>query len=270
MTQLQADVFDPPNWPAAMGDGSNQPGLAIPTEPGHLLERLTGLRERPKPVGRPTFDEAYYRANYRNYDRQNPAGKLAFYRSLVDDVPRPAQTGRPRRILDIGCAFGGFLSTLDESWERSGFDASAFAIARAVEALPKARLDLGNLPDIPFEGPFDAVTAFDVLEHVRNLRAARRAIRDRLAPGGRFVFGVPVYDGLSGPIVHLLDRDPTHVHKRSRDFWLEWASEAFHVVDWVGVVRFLFPAVHYYLHRPTRSLRRHAPAIVVLAENVAA
>ena len=73
---------------------------------------------------------------------------------------------------------------------------------------------------------------------------------------------VPVYDGLSGPIVRLLDRDPTHVHKQSRHDWLAWAGRHFNVLEWEGVIRYLLPGGHY-LNVPSRALRAHTPAILV-------
>jgi hypothetical protein len=76
------------------------------------------------------------------------------------------------------------------------------------------------------------------------------------------VFVVPVYDGLSGPIIRRLDRDPTHVHKWPRDRWLDWAASHFEVVDWTGILRWLTP-LGYYLHVVTRLGKRHTPAILV-------
>ena len=57
-------------------------------------------------------------------------------------------------------------------------------------------------------------------------------VRSLLRPGGLFVFVVPTYDGPLGPIVHLLDRDPTHIHRTNRKFWLDWAARHFDVQEW--------------------------------------
>ena len=81
---------------------------------------------------------------------------------------------------------------------------------------------------------------------------------------GCFVFTVPVYDGLSGPMVRLLDRDATHLHKWPRRRWLDWAESHFSVIEWKGIFRYLLPG-GYYLHLVVQGLRRHAPAIIVVA-----
>lgn len=206
------------------------------------------------------FERDYFEKVYRNYARQNPPRKLRFYRSIVDRV---APKDRDPRILDIGCAFGAFLSHLPPSWSRFGMDVSQFATDRAQKLLPGATFAKADITRIPFPGPFDIITAFDVIEHVPSLEDAASSIRAKLSPSGHFLFVVPVYDGPTGPLVHLLDRDETHLHKRSREFWLTWAAERFEVVEWWGLTRYLLP-VGYYVHLVTRPLRRFTPAIAVL------
>jgi SAM-dependent methyltransferase len=207
------------------------------------------------------YERAYYEVVYRDYHRQNPPRKLRFYRRLVERV---APVDHPPRILDIGCAFGAFLSTLDPRWERFGIDLSRYATERAAETVPGATFSRAGVDEIPFPGPFDVVTAFDVIEHIPSLETVASAVSGKLAPGGHFVFVVPVYDGVTGPLIRALDRDETHVHKRSRDFWLAWARESFTLLDWLGVYRYLLPGLGY-AHLPTRLLRRFTPAIVAVA-----
>jgi len=208
----------------------------------------------------PTFDSEYYQAYYHDYTRQNPPRKLRFYARMVE---RHLAPGLPRRIHDLGCGFGDFLATLDPSWEICGSDVSEFAIARATERHPRGAFKVASATDrAVFPGPFGVVTAFDVLEHVDDLDAVAASVNEQLAPGGAFLFVVPVYDGLSGPIIRALDRDPTHVHKWPRRRWLDWAAAHFQVVEWLGAVRYLFPLLGYF-HVTTRLFRRHTPAILV-------
>jgi SAM-dependent methyltransferase len=207
-----------------------------------------------------TFDRAYFESQYRDYERQNPIRKLAFYRKLAEMAA--ADRIRPR-ILDIGCACGLFLSHLDDGWERYGEDASEYAIQKARERSSSVRFDLSFPRHHPFAGPFDIITAFDVLEHVAELEELFDWIFQSLVPGGAFIFVVPVYDGLTGPIIKTLDRDPTHLHKRGRQDWLERGSRRFRLVDWWGICRYLFPGGPY-MHLVTRTLRRFTPAIACL------
>jgi SAM-dependent methyltransferase len=131
--------------------------------------------------------------------------------------------------------------------------------------MPDARLAAADASRAPFHAQFDGIVAFDVLEHVPALDEAARYVVESLRPDGVFVFVVPVYDGPLGPVIRLLDRDPTHVHKRSRQWWMEWASRSFEVVSWTGILRYLvLPS--YYLHVPSRAIRNFAPAIAVVAK----
>lgn len=206
------------------------------------------------------FDADYYRTYYREYAQQNPPRKLRFYARMVE---RHTAAGTPRRIHDLGCGFGDFLATLDPSWEICGSDISDYAIAQAAQRHPRGAFKVASATDRGvFPGAFGVVTAFDVLEHVADLDAVAAAVTGQLAPGGAFLFVVPVYDGLSGPIIRALDRDPTHVRKWPRRRWLGWAAMHFRVVEWLGAVRYLFP-LFGYLHVTTRLLRRHTPAILV-------
>lgn len=207
------------------------------------------------------FDAAYFAANYRDYARQNPKRKLDFYRREVDQSLAP---GVPRRIHDLGCAYGVFLGELGSNWERYGSDVSEYALDKAKARCPEARFQRASASDRnPFDVTFGVLTAFDVIEHVPDLEAVANSVQEQLLTGGSFVFVVPVYDGLSGPVIRVLDRDPTHVHKWPRQRWLDWAAEHFDVIRWTGIVRWLVPG-GYYVHRVTQAFKRHTPAILVV------
>lgn len=207
------------------------------------------------------FDATYYETFYRDYVRQNPPKKLRFYARMVG---RHLPPGVPRRIHDIGCGFGDFLAMLGPSWGLCGSDVSEYAIAEAAKRHPRACFQTAAATDrAPFPGQFGVVTALDVLEHVAALDAVAASVGEQLVPRGLFVFVVPVYDGLSGPVIRWLDRDPTHVHKWPRRRWLQWAATHFEVVDWMGLVRYLALGV-YYVHLVTRALRNHTPAMIVI------
>ncbi len=214
-----------------------------------------------EPVKSYSYGPRYYDTVYRHYERQNPARKLKFYSDLVFK-----HVGRePASILDVGCAFAKFLASMPATWSRFGIDVSSYAIEEAKRSQPSLQLAAATLASNPFRGPFDVVTSFDVIEHIENLESIAAAIKRLLKPGGLFLFVVPTYDGPLGPVVHLLDRDPTHIHKTHRRFWLDWAASHFDITDWAGAYRMLLPHGPY-IHWPTRYLRRFAPAIVVAAK----
>lgn len=208
------------------------------------------------------YGAEYFNEVYRDYAAQNPKEKLAYYSGLVraaaGSVPAP-------RLLEIGCGPGFFLDALGPGWERFGTDISEWAVGEAKRRVPGASLQTAPAERIPFDGPFRVVAAFDVLEHLQDPEAVVSSIAAKLEPGGGLVFVVPVYDGPLGPIVRLLDRDPTHVQKRSRRFWLDLAARHLAVDGWSGVFRYLIPSrLGRYIHLPTRRLRAIAPAIAVV------
>lgn len=205
------------------------------------------------------FGKDYYARNYKNYLRQNPEYKMAFYRSLAlkytGDIASP-------RVLDMGCAFGRFLSHMDENWFRLGIDISEYAVREAARSEPAVQFAVASCTAVPFRGPFHAIVAFDVIEHVPDLDAIAKFVNSELDARGVFVFVVPVYDGPLGGVVRRLDKDPTHVHKNSREFWLAWARRNFEPVSWTGVFRYLLPRGPY-VNWPSGRLRSIAPAIAV-------
>lgn len=206
------------------------------------------------------FGPEYYKSIYRHYERQNPSYKHSFYREFVLKYVASAAI----QILDVGCAFGGCVSSMPETWNRFGIDVSAFAVEQGRVQHPSVQLASATLDTNPFSGPFDVITSFDVIEHIQDLENVAQRINSLLKPGGLFFFVVPTYDGPFGPAVHLLDRDPTHIHKTNRRFWLTWAGRHFEVLEWLGIFRMLLPKGPY-IHWPTRALRSVAPAILVAA-----
>jgi SAM-dependent methyltransferase len=206
------------------------------------------------------FDERYFASVYGDYSRQNPPRKLRFYRELLERYlpPTPAP-----RVLDLGCAFGLFLAGLPREFQRYGVDASHHALSAAAQRVPQAHFINADCGNPPISSRFDAIVAFDVLEHLPEAEATLDFVRRSLNPKGVFLFVVPVYDGPLGPVIRWLDRDPTHVHKRSREWWLELARQGFDVVSWTGILRYLV-ARRYYVHMPSPAIRGVAPAIAVV------
>jgi SAM-dependent methyltransferase len=176
-----------------------------------------------------------------------------------------AAQGRTRpRILDIGCAFGLFLRHLGHRWDRTGVDASEYAINRARTEIAGVRFAVSRSGRFPVQGPFDVITAFDVLEHIEDLPPVLEWVASNLSPGGEFIFVVPVYDGPTGPLIRMLDRDATHVHKAGRRFWMDAISRHLRVVDWWGIYRYLV-AGKFYVHAPGKLWRWVSPAIACRA-----
>ncbi|MFG1698120.1 class I SAM-dependent methyltransferase [Nonomuraea sp. NPDC049309] len=99
--------------------------------------------------------------------------------------------GRPGRALDIGAAGGGNTRVLAEAgWAATAADTSPEAVESARErGLDAVRADARALPFLT--GSMDLVTAFDVLEHIREDDLVAAEIARVLAPGGHALIAVP-------------------------------------------------------------------------------
>lgn len=96
-----------------------------------------------------------------------------------------------RELLDVGCGTGGMFPMLQRFGKVSGAEYSADARARAHRNFPDVEVSPCELPNTLPPGPFDVVTAFDVIEHVDDPVASLQAMVARLRPDGRLVVTVP-------------------------------------------------------------------------------
>ena len=176
--------------------------------------------------------------------------------------------GEPASLLDIGCGLGAFLERSrirHPTWSLNGTDIDQKAVAATEARVPgvvvtRAPADRLSHPN----GSFDIVTAWDVIEHVEALSDVAFSIKAMLKPHGIFLFVVPVYDGILGPIVRLLDKVSDSMFTSAcRVWWLDWAEGPFELGEWHGIFRYLFPGSHY-VHWVTHRLRGHAPAILIV------
>lgn len=109
---------------------------------------------------------------------------------------------RNARVLEIGPGAGRFPATLHADGYRhlSACDISRYLLPD-IEALLErfAVLDL-SFESLPWpDESFDAVCAWEVLEHLENPHHAIREIHRALAPGGRFLLSLP-------NILHIVSR----------------------------------------------------------------
>jgi SAM-dependent methyltransferase len=127
---------------------------------------------------------------------------------LADQIARLPQLAATSRVLDAGCGPGGNLSMLSAFGNLSAFDCDAESVEKA-RALRCGVIELGALPDaVPFDGPFDLITALDVIEHLDDDIASLHALAKRLAVEGYLVITVPAFQALWS------DFDEAHHHKR--------------------------------------------------------
>lgn len=101
--------------------------------------------------------------------------------------------GSTGRLVDVGCGTGEFLSfILDRSgWHAVGVEMASDAVALAGDRGIVVRE--GTISDVcrEFGSGFDALTMFNVLEHVLDPWQTLRTAHDLLRPGGVIIVQVP-------------------------------------------------------------------------------
>lgn len=122
-------------------------------------------------------------------------GRKRTARRHLEIVQRDAQVGR---ILDVGCASGLFLrQALDAGWDVTGIEPSEILYAEALRALtPHGTVICATLEDANLEPGFDAITLWDVLEHVPDPSLFLKICRGLLREGGCLFLNVPDLDSL--------------------------------------------------------------------------
>jgi 2-polyprenyl-3-methyl-5-hydroxy-6-metoxy-1,4-benzoquinol methylase len=115
-------------------------------------------------------------------------------------------TNAPISLLDIGASAGLFLHTVQESeptWSVSGIEASRQAVAAC-----KSRfgIDLihGMLEDMPlevYEGKYDVISMFDIIEHVQEPLKMMQKASALLKVGGILVVTTPNIESWTSKIL---------------------------------------------------------------------
>ena len=107
------------------------------------------------------------------------------------------------RVLEVGAGQGAMAVRIARRLDYTGVEADPTAAAIA-----RARLDVAGVPHTFHEGrfeeldlatPYDAVCAFEVLEHLEDDEAALAEWRGLLRPGGLLTISVPAWQHKFGP-----------------------------------------------------------------------
>ncbi len=171
--------------------------VSVLTQRGYTYVRCQGCRTvylNPMPAAEEILaryqDPTYFAGNgeggYRDYAAMHKALAPHFRRRLRTLAERLPKRGR---LLDFGCADGYFLELArDDGWKIAGVEVSesqAAEVARRMSVPVSTSLD--TLPPVLF----DAVTMWEVVEHLPQPVAELRRLRERLCPGGILMLSTP-------------------------------------------------------------------------------
>lgn len=136
-------------------------------------------------------------------------------RFIVRHLRREVSAGS---VLDVGCGRGDLLTLMADDFGLHGIELSPDGLQQAVVRVPDARLVAADIEQgPPFAGPFDAVTAINVLEHLSKPEAGLASIAAMQEPGGVLVVHLPVIGNRSQARLYEggYASDPTHVWRPS-------------------------------------------------------
>jgi SAM-dependent methyltransferase len=114
---------------------------------------------------------------------QEPAWRQLYRQVLA------AHVNSGEKVLDIGCGAGGALMAARAlGGEVAGLDASPALAAIARQRLPNARIEVGDMEELPFsDGAFDVVTGFNSFQFAGDIVQALREARRVTRPGGKVI-----------------------------------------------------------------------------------
>jgi 2-polyprenyl-3-methyl-5-hydroxy-6-metoxy-1,4-benzoquinol methylase len=157
-------------------------GCGLIVIPEGVARDLTGVSiyESDRSVFEADGNEGYYLDDETN---------LANSRLKLEWVARDLPAGA--RLLDAGCNFGHFLKVAGERYEAAGFDISPAAVRWGREHFGVHAVAASIDDFAPPPSPYDAITSWDVIEHLEDPVAALQRFCGMLRPGGYLFLSTP-------------------------------------------------------------------------------
>ena len=155
-------------------------------------------------------------------------------------LERFAPAGRPVRFLEIGCGTGNVLKNLRQlpGVQLTGSEIYLGGLRHAKRRLPDVEFIQVDATAMPFDGEFDAIGAFDVIEHIADDGLVLLNIHRSLAPGGLVLITVPQYQWMWSRLDELVHHQRRYTR---RDLSLKLAGAGFRLEYMSSFVMFLFP-----------------------------
>jgi SAM-dependent methyltransferase len=141
--------------------------FVVPTVATYAVCRTCCLYQHGPLVGEEVYGQDVY---YTNYERERRR-KLRTASIRINRIASSVETQQPR-LLDIGCGTGTVIEAANRrGWQAEGVDLSPYAVGNANERGINATVVDGT--ELPYEDQsFDVVTAWNLIEHVDDVRVA--------------------------------------------------------------------------------------------------
>jgi SAM-dependent methyltransferase len=206
------------------------PALALGSEdyPVDLYDRLCGLEAK----------HFWFRARNRII--------LRVFRQHCAPQTRP-------RVLEVGCGTGYVLQALaaENCYQLTGSEAHIAGLRHARARLPAVEFVQADARDLPYESEFDAIGAFDVIEHISEDDTVLESICRALKPGGILVATVPQHMWLWSATDELAKHKRRYVR---RDLSAKLRAAALEVLQCTSFVTTLLPVMYV-----SRFAKRQGP-----------
>ena len=169
-----------------------------------MKQSTSSLSVGSMPIFRRRFDQDYYDSLIYRTDARSPRNRMRL--DLISGyMPRG-------RLLDIGIGRGDLIRLAAERFDTWAMDVSPHAASGLPPEL-RQRVIVGDVETTPIPGPpFDVITAFNMLEHLRHPLATMRRIHRALKPGGVFIGSMPSNTHVIGAVHTAITNffDKTH------------------------------------------------------------
>lgn len=146
-------------------------------------------------------------------------------------------------FLEVGCGTGFVLSGLEEAFPNlrlSGSEVLCNGLRYAQQRVSRAEVFQMDALNVPFEEEFDAVGAFDVIEHIEDDVTVLRNFHRAIKSGGGVILTVPQHRWLWSEA----DNYAHHVRRYSRSELVQKVTGAgFRIERVTSFVSFLLPAM---------------------------
>jgi SAM-dependent methyltransferase len=162
-------------------------------------------------------------------------------------------------FLEVGCGTGFVLSGIARAFPKlalSGSEIFLAGLSYAAERVPSARLMQMDARRVPFVEEFDAIGAFDVLEHIEEDESVLAQLHSAIKPGGVLLITVPQHPWLWS----ASDDHACHVRRyRRAEIEQKVLTAGFKLLRSSSFVTSLLPAMMISRYMQKKKLKHFEP-----------